>query len=117
MTHREKVERLITDLGGRGVGRSEVAPPLFRLLWRLGIEVPPPLFMGFLPITLIFSPLFGLGWGVTVGLVTWARVGAVDMEWLVPFSIGTGLLFGLAMAGYFRWKADKMRLPPWEDYP
>jgi hypothetical protein len=28
-----------------------------------------------------------------------------------------GLLFGLAMAGYYRWKAGKMGLASWEHYP
>jgi hypothetical protein len=28
-----------------------------------------------------------------------------------------GLVFGLGMAAYYRWKAARLRLPPWESYP
>jgi hypothetical protein len=28
-----------------------------------------------------------------------------------------GLAFGLSMAAYYRWKAARLRLPPWESYP
>ena len=27
-----------------------------------------------------------------------------------------GLLFGVIMAGYYRWRARKLGLPRWEDY-
>lgn len=35
MNHRQKVERLIEELGQQGMGSYTVAPPLFRLLWAL----------------------------------------------------------------------------------
>jgi preprotein translocase subunit SecG len=28
-----------------------------------------------------------------------------------------GLFFGLSMACYYRWRARKLALPAWEDYP
>jgi hypothetical protein len=28
-----------------------------------------------------------------------------------------GTLFGVIMAAYYRWRARKLALPPWEDYP
>lgn len=48
MTHDEKVAFLLDDLARKGIGRYTVAPPIYRLLWRLGIEVKPPLFASFL---------------------------------------------------------------------
>ena len=35
----------------------------------------------------------------------------------VMASACAGLAFGLGMAAYYRWKAARLRLPPWESYP
>lgn len=49
MTHTEKVERMY---------RHMAAPPAWRVLWRMGIEAPPPLFMSFLPVALVLGTFF-----------------------------------------------------------
>ena len=116
MTHRQKVDRLIADLGQRGVGASTVAPPLFRLMWALGLQVPPPLFLGFVPLTLLAGGIFGAFWGLFMWLLQW-------QFWQVPVEVvflsagGAGLLFGLSMAAYCRWKAARLELSSWEKYP
>jgi uncharacterized protein DUF6404 len=115
MTHRQKVDRLIADLGKRGVGAFTVAPPLFRLLWSLGLEVPPPLFLGFVTLTLLMGGFFGVVWGVFMWLLQW-QSGRVPVETAVLNAVGAGLLFGLSMAAYYRWKAVRLGLPSWESY-
>jgi cytosine/uracil/thiamine/allantoin permease len=35
----------------------------------------------------------------------------------VVTSVLAGALFGVIMAAYFRWRARKLALPPWKDYP
>ncbi len=60
LTHRQKVDRLITDLHKQGVSSYTVAPPLFRQLWALGFHVPPPFFLGFLTLTLLTTVAAGL---------------------------------------------------------
>jgi hypothetical protein len=117
MTHRQKVDALIADLGKRGVGPSTVAPPFFRLLWALGLNLPPPLFMGFLSLAL-FTGIF---FGVFLGAFMWASMWLLQRQVWQPVelaiaSVGAGLLFGLSMAGYIRWKASRLQLPPWESY-
>ncbi len=47
MTHREKDAYLLRDLGQRGIRPRIVAPPIYRLLWHLGVEVRPPHFASF----------------------------------------------------------------------
>jgi hypothetical protein len=37
-----------------GVWRSSYSPPLTRLLWRIGVRVPPPHFCGFSTIVLLY---------------------------------------------------------------
>ena len=116
MPHRKKVERLIADLGKKGVSPYTVAPPIFRLLWALGLEVPPPFFLGFLTLTLVAGVFFGIFWGAFMWLLQW-------QAWQMPLgaaalvAASAGLVFGLSMAAYYRWKASRLRLPPWDSYP
>jgi hypothetical protein len=135
MTHREKVNCLIEDLRERGVGASTVAPPLFRLLWALGLEVPPPLLMGFVPLTLLMGFLFGFFWGLFMALfflvwqflgdgfgqaLAWERIVAKGLFVVIvvaPCAALAGLLFGLTMAVYMRWKSAQLGLPSWDRYP
>jgi hypothetical protein len=115
-THRQKVERLVADLRKQGVSPYTVAPPVFRLLWALGWNVPPPFFLGFLTLTLLMGAFFGIFWGVFMWLLQW-QAWQMPLERAGLVSAGAGLLFGLGMAGYYRWKAARLRLPPWENYP
>lgn len=62
MTHHQKVDHLITELGQQGVGSYTVAPPLFRLLWPLGFKVPP-----LLPRIPQAHPTYGLRFRRSVG--------------------------------------------------
>jgi hypothetical protein len=116
MTHDEKIEYLLNDLGQRGIGKYTVAPPLYRLLWRLGVKVAPPHFAGFWPLTAFMGTFFGLAWGAFMWLLLWRA-----QEMPVTIAIGTaavaGLCFGLAMACYYRWRWRKLALPRWQDYP
>ena len=58
MTHREKVEYLIHDLSRRGIKPRAAAPPIYRLLWKIGVHVPPPLFAPSIPGLVCFLVLF-----------------------------------------------------------
>jgi hypothetical protein len=114
MTHEELVAHFINDMKGRGIGAYTAAPAAFRMLWRLGVEVPPPHFASFWMLTLFMGVFFGVFWG----LIMWAFVWRDMPIALVLISAGLGgLLFGLAMAAYYRWHAGKLGLPRWEDYP
>jgi hypothetical protein len=116
MTHREKVEHFIRDMQGRGVGPSTSAPPLFRLLWGLGLEVAPPLFWGFWPAFLVTGLPFAVGWGSGM----WCCLGFPSGNMLAlhaVVSLFTGLAFGACMAAFVRWTARRYNLPPWDRYP
>ena len=127
MTHRQKVDHLIEELRHRGLGASTVAPPLFRFLWALGLETAPPLFWGFFPLMLVMGTFFGFFWGLFMALffILWLASGEGIQLGQAVFGLGVvavgataaGLLFGLSMATYLRWKAAQLRLPRWEDYP
>jgi hypothetical protein len=122
MTHRQKVDHLIAELGQQGVSSHTVAPPLLRLLWALGLSVPPHPFVGFRQLTLLYGIPFGVLWGVGMWLWVWQGLGLAGLIVGVPGTVLAGLLFGLVMAGFSRWMAARLRaryrLPSsWEDYP
>ena len=124
MTHQEKVAHLIEELDHQGVSSYTVAPPLFRLLWALDLETPPPLFLGVLRYTVLmgttFGVLFGVLWGVAMWLWVWQ--GQLPASFAVLLSVLAGLLagviFGVVMAVLIRRKAAQLELPSsWKDYP
>src|SRR5437899_11879060 len=104
MTHQEKVDHLIAELGEEGMSPYTVAPPLFRLLWALGLRVPPPLFLGFFTIALFAGFFFGLYWGAFMWLIS-SRCGKAPADLAVFASVRVGLLVGVCVAGDYAWKA------------
>ena len=120
MPFTQKVDRLLADLRGRGVSQWTVAPPLYRLVWALGVELPPPFFLGFLPLALLSGTAFALTFGLFMWIGQWQL-------WAMPFEAAArmaavsaaiaGVIFGPAMAAYYRREARRLSLPPWDSYP
>lgn len=102
-------------MAAMGVSPSTAAPPIWRLLWRLGVELPPPLFMSFWQAAFFMGGFFGVSWGLVMWLVQWSRQG-MPFELVLGACASAGVLFGLCMAAYFRYLARKHELPSWEAY-
>jgi hypothetical protein len=66
VTGQEKIAAAVAELVARGVGKSTAAPILYRILWRLGVHLPPPLFQNFLANVTIQGTSIGL----LVGILT-----------------------------------------------
>ena len=115
MTLQEKVDAFVNDLAQRGVGKYTSAPPLYRLFWRLGIEVPPPHFAGFWSLTMVMGGYFAILWGLFMWLLGWPRKDT-PIAITVVTALFAGLLFGVIMAALYRRRAQKLALPRWEDY-
>jgi membrane associated rhomboid family serine protease len=115
MTHQEKLEVMCRHMALLGVPKSTSAPPAWRILWRLGIEVPPPLFVPFVPNALAMGIFFGLCWGLLMWAFLWARQG-MPISLIAVASLAAGALFGSIMAAYFWRLARKHRLPRWNQY-
>jgi hypothetical protein len=115
MDHADKIQQMFVDLPRRGVGSWTFAPPAYRLLWRLGVEVPPPHFSTFSFLFAFQGSLFGLLWGLlcVVPMHVWF---SGSLWLLLAASVGAGVLFGLSMAGYYRRQARSHGLPLWSDY-
>ncbi len=116
MNHQEKVDHLLNDLAQRGIGKYTTAPPLYRLLWRLGFEVPPPHYAGFWPLAIFMGVFFAVLWGIFMWFFLW-RSEDMPAAIAIGSSLLAGALFGVGMAAYYRSAASKLALPHWEDYP
>jgi hypothetical protein len=118
-THAAKVEFFVENLASYGVRRAAAAPPLYRLLWKIGLKLPPPAFLRYgAPIAIdyvaftVFVFLFSVGMKVTNFIPPFTV--------FFCFAIPIGMLFS-----YFSTRADgranAMRhyfnLPRWRDYP
>ena len=109
MTFEDKCRRALAMLDGQGVSRWTASPPLYRLLWRMGVRVPPPHFAGLavniavlsamvLPIWLAQAPINRRGWG-----------------WGLWQCVSGATLGGLGWALAYRQEAEKHGLPAWRD--
>jgi len=123
MTHAEKLRCMERHLGALGVPRSLFAPPGYRAAWRMGLELPPPLFTGFLPLAAASGLAFAVLWAALVWLsmrmVHAFMPGAVlaaPMQFIAVAALAAGTVFGLVMAGVVRYRARKLGLPPWSRY-
>ena len=121
MNNQDKVDKLIVELGDQGYSEFTVAPPVFRVLWKLGIAIPPPLFMSFWSILGLMGFVFAIVFGIFVALLLTAMwlmgIENVPIMQALVATLCAGLLFGAIMATYFRYQARKLRLPSWGDYP
>lgn len=116
MTHSLKVETYRQLMESRGIGQSTAVPPLWELLWRLGINLPPPFFMGFFSLFLFSGSVFGVlfGFGAWVLGNRGARSMALsEAGWV---ALITGAAFGFAVAWYSRRFAAKQHLGPWSEF-
>jgi hypothetical protein len=115
MSHSEKIQRMFDDLSHRGIGAWTFAPPLYRLLWKLGSEIPPPHFSRFSFLLLFQGGFFGLFMGMLVGLVFWPWL-SLPLWALLLVIVFAGVFFGLCIASYYRWQARSHGLPLWDEY-
>ncbi|MEZ0470617.1 DUF6404 family protein [Luteimonas salinilitoris] len=115
MSIERKREAALRRLAETGIWRSNYNPPALRLLWSLGIDVPPPHFARFGATALLAGAWFAIAWGLLMWLLVWTPQ---RMPWVVAAitALVAGALFGVAMAGYYAWGRRKHGLPLWKDF-
>ncbi len=112
MTHREKVDLLTSELTAKGVKQGLIAPPIYRWLWALGFETPPPLFGQSVEVVCLMGVLAA----VAMGSIYWLT-GLPDFFWRATLFGGSiAVTMGSFFYVYFRWKAKRLGLPAWEEY-
>lgn len=111
----QRLQRALVMLDGKGVSRGTSAPLLYRLLWKLGFRVPPPLMTGLVPNALLMGGLFGPIWGLVMWLMVWRR-SQMPVGMVLLAMVLAGVLFGLSMGLYGRWNARRRGIPLWRDF-
>lgn len=109
---KRKLEQAFTILEGTGIWRMNYAPPLFRLLWLLKLQVPPPHFRSFAANALTLGGFFGGAWGLFMWTIVWHRFTSVEIALFASAIAGT--FFGIGMASYYQYGQRKHSLPNWE---
>jgi hypothetical protein len=112
MSYPRRLETALAQLAATGIMKSNYAPPLFRILWRMGVYVRPPHFASFSSNFLLTGTWFGLVWGVLMWLFVWPATGQMPLAALAA-ALFAGGMFGLSMALYYRYGARKHKLSDW----
>jgi hypothetical protein len=113
--HAEKLAAYFQDMQSRGMNPDG---PVFRLLWTLGLKVPPPLFLGaagsFLYPFGVFAPMV-----LTAAAVLWWQR-PNSPAWVIWVTASIFLLVVIAGSVYnikaTRSMAMKLQLPSWDQY-
>lgn len=113
-SYQDRLARALAELDASSISRLNYAPPMFHLARKLGLRPRPPHYMGFARATLLLGPAFGVMWGCLMWFLSW-RAGDLSVTVALLASLLAGALFGLAMAGYYRWAGSQAGLTRWED--
>ena len=116
MAQLNKLDSYMEYMAAKGISKATAFPPAWVVLWSIGVQIPPPPFLGFASLTLIagglFGPLFALGaW--LLGNRGLREMPASKALWVALF---TGAVFGLIMAAYYRRLARKHGLGSWAGF-
>ncbi|ABD56790.1 DUF6404 family protein [Jannaschia sp. CCS1] len=112
--YQTRIARAMAELEASSINSLNYAPPLFRVARRLGLKPRPPHYMSFGRAVLILGPIFGIFWGALMYVVQW-RAADLALGLVVSASLMAGALFGLLMAGYYRWAGSQAGLTKWEE--
>lgn len=109
MTFEQKKARAIALMDSKKMWRSNYAPPLLRILWRLGIRLPPLPFMPFWQVTVLTGGLWGISWGCAMWFIYRGPSGMVAGEAIIitrnlraPAPTPSHLRTTVAIKGSFR---------------
>ena len=114
MTFEQQRNAALQRLIEAGIAPAEGQPPLWRLLWRLGLHIPPRLFAGYWSVVLADGLPFGVAWGLLMGLALWRDQRAPILVALVS-AVFASWLYGSATALAMARRRSELGLPKWRD--
>ena len=109
-----KREAALALLAATGMRRSNYEPPSLKLLWKLGIDAPPPHMASFMANALFSGTYFGVCWGLVMWFGFWSGQGR-SIESALLATLAAAVPFGLFMGVYYRHGRRIHGLPLWKD--
>lgn len=118
MQFNEKQAAALRFLESKGISRTHYAPVVYRWLWRVGVQVPPPHFAGFFFNWAVLGSVFFLACYATSFVGMWLTGVSEESSVLahLPYLTAYGLLFGLVMSLTYRIGAWKHTIPSWKEF-
>ncbi len=114
MTFTTKLESAIKEIDKTGIWKSNYYPPIIKLLHKLGIKIPLPHYNSFLNNFLMMGTGFGVIWGLFMYFFVWNKMVGMPIIYQVLIGVVAGVFFGLSLAGYYRYGAEKHGLSSWD---
>lgn len=108
-----KKARALEILKATGIRRNNYEPPAVALLWKMGLQVPPPHFASFIASSLFAAVFFGVTWGLFMWFFVWSSDG-MSFQIALLTSAVSGALFGCLMGIYYAYGRRKHQLPRWD---
>ncbi|WP_018610036.1 DUF6404 family protein [Uliginosibacterium gangwonense] len=99
-----------------GIAPNSYAPLAVILLWRVGIDCPPPHMARFGSVATAMGGSFGLAIALGIWAFAHTHASALRGELWLAISAGLGVAFGLGMASYYALARAKHKLPLWKDF-
>lgn len=116
MEFRAKLDAGLHLLASTGMSRMMYAPPLFRLFWRLGIRLPPPLFLGLFGSLMVNAlAVFLTVFGFSMAIVDEGSISAM-LSQSAQGGVKGALIFAPVLAMYDRIRARNRGIPLWVNF-
>ncbi len=120
LIHEQKIAYMMKDLGERGLQEGGIAPIIYKVLWRFGINVVPPYFSTFWYLFLMRGVMYGMLFALIslplAYIISDGPFRGFSIMSLLSMFVFAGVVFGLPVSVYYRIKANKLNLPPWSKY-
>ncbi|WP_194435558.1 DUF6404 family protein [Vibrio fluminensis] len=112
MGYQTKLELAHKELHEKGVWKSHYNPPIAKAMAKIGMCIPPPYYQTFFDNFLISMTLFASVWGALNWIMFWSVEGKPVLE-AIYMSLLAGVLFGLIMASFYRYRRKQLQLSDW----
>lgn len=114
MDFEARKQKTLAIMASRKMWKSNYAPLLIRLLWQLGIKIPPLPFAPLWQVLGVMTGSFSVGYGLWMYWMVWRAQGMPHL-FACKISLIAGVLFGLTMALFHLWRRKVNKLPDWKD--